>query len=279
MSTFHYLIAEGVHDVTFLGKVLSVSRGASRVRTTDGLDDPCRAWMKGFKWPIRDQIDRLGVPAPVFFRCPSDVLICLRNAEGIGRIGGTIQDDLDLLSREGAQPDTVGVVLDSDEEPAAKRFHKLKGILEASALAVAPALGAVGEGAPRVGVFALPQPGVTGTLEDVLLAVGDVAYPELAAAARGYVERWSQLAAQEPAVSDWKELRKPAGPKKATVSAMTAVLKPGKAPQASLEDHRWVSHETKHAPHLQPILGFLNALLGPDTRGPSGLAMLFEDQS
>lgn len=112
-----------------------------------------------------------------------------------------------------------------------------------------------------MGVFALPEPGAAGTLEDVLLALGDAAYPELAAAARGYADRWRQRAEAEPTTSDWKELRKPAGAKKATIGAMTAVLKPGKSTQVSLEDNRWVTEQTKALSCLQPSLAFLSALL------------------
>ena len=42
---------------------------------------------------------------------------------------------------------------------------------------------------------------------------------------------------------------------------MTAILKPGKSTQVSLEDNRWVSEQTKALACLQPSLTFLNALL------------------
>ncbi len=167
--------------------------------------------------------------------------------------------DKDVEDLDG--PEAIGVVLDSDDEPADQRFAKLKTALEAVKLPAPSSLGQVSDGRPRVGVFALPEPGAAGTLEDVLLALGDTAYPELCAAARGYADQWRQKVDAEPTTSDWKELRKPAGAKKATIGAMTAVLKPGKSTQVSLEDNRWVSEQTKALACLQPSLAFLSALL------------------
>jgi hypothetical protein len=106
---------------------------------------------------------------------------------------------------------------------------------------------------------------MAGTLEDILLALGDAVYPDLTAAARGYADKWRQEADAAPATTDWKEIRKPAGTKKATIGAMTAVLKPGKSTQVSLEDNRWVSEQTKALACLQPCLAFLNALLATPT--------------
>ena len=137
----------------------------------------------------------------------------------------------------------------------------MKAMLERAELAPPSSLGGVSSGSPRVGIFALPEPGKAGTLEDILLALGDAAYPELSAAARGYADQWRNRADAEPTSIDWKELRKPAGRKKATIGAMTAVLKPGKSTQASLEDNRWVNEQAKALDCLKPSLAFLEALL------------------
>ena len=159
-------------------------------------------------------------------------------------------------------------MLDSDDEPVEQRFGKLKAALERVGIAPPAALGEVSGGTPRVGLFALPEPGTAGTLENILLALGDVAYPELTAAARGYADLWRKKADGEPTGSDWKEIRKPAGAKKTTIGAMTAVLKPGKSTQVSLEDNRWVSDETKAVLGLQPCIGFLKALLTSAVSAP-----------
>lgn len=265
MSAFFYIVTEGVHDVAFLGRLLAVAHGASRIKKLEDLDDSLRGWLGGFKWPnmsgTHHDIARLAVPAPVFYRLATNQVVALRNAQGLTEIGKTLEIDREAFSRVQSGPEAIGVVLDSDDEPAVLRFAKLKTALEAVKLPAPPSLGQVSDGRPRVGVFAFPEPGAAGTLEDLLLALGDVAYPELCAAARSYVDQWRQKVDAEPPTSDWKELKKPAGAKKATIGAMTAVLKPGKSMQVSLEDNRWVSEQTKALACLQPSLAFLSALL------------------
>ena len=264
MSAFFYIVTEGVHDVAFLGRLLSVAHGASRIKKLEELDDSLREWLAGFKWPNKTgahhDIARLAVPAPAFYRLATGDVVALRNAQGLTEIGKTLEIDIEAFARAQIGPEAIGVVLDSDDEPADQRFRKLKITLENVKLRVPSSLGEVSIGIPRVGAFALPARGTAGTLEDVLLALGDAAYPDLTAAARGYADRWRQRADAEPASVDWKEIRKPAGAKKATIGAMTAVLKPGKSTQVSLEDNRWVSEQTKALACLQPSLGFLNAL-------------------
>jgi hypothetical protein len=265
MSAFFYIVTEGVHDVAFLGRLLSLAHGASRITKLEDLDDTLRGWLGGFKWPNKSgphhDIARLAVPAPVLYRLDTTDVVALRNAQGLTEIGKTLQIDFEAFSRAHYGPAAIGVVLDSDDEPADQRFTKLTASLQAVTLPAPSSLGAVTDGSPRVGVFALPQPGIAGTLEDVLLALGDAAYPELCAAARGYADHWKQRANAEPTMRDWKEIRKPAGAKKATLGAMTAVLKPGMSMQVSLEANRWVSEQTKTLACLQPSLAFLGALL------------------
>ena len=129
----------------------------------------------------------------------------------------------------------------------------------------------MGTGTPRVGSFALPESGKAGTLEDVLLALGGAAYPDLAATAEAYATAWHKKVAAD-ASHEWKELKKPAGLKKATIGAMTAVLKPGRAAQVSLEDNLWVSTSTKDHASLAPCLAFMKSLLAPVPGAPTAPA-------
>lgn len=266
MTSFFYIVTEGVHDVAFVGKLLSVVHGANRIRKLEDLDDALRGWVKSsFAWPKfigkHHDIERLAVPAPVFYRLPAGMLVALRNAQGISEIGTTLSIDFEAFTRVSCSPGAVGVVLDSDDEPVNRRFEKVKATLESVNLVAPAALGDVSDGSPRVGVFALPEPGVVGTLEDVLLSLGDVAYPELTALAREYASQCRRMTDGDPAGRDWREIRKPSGEKKATISAVTAVLKPGRSMQVSLDDNRWVGEETTGAPCLRPCLAFLKILL------------------
>lgn len=130
-------------------------------------------------------------------------------------------------------------------------------------------VGEVAPGPPRVGVFVLPQPGAHGTLEDLLLELGKVAYPSLSAAASQYVCGWSALTDGRGHDEDWKEIKQPSGVKKATLAAMGALLKPGKSMQVALESGRWLSSETLIAPGILPCVTFLQNLLGETPEGGS----------
>lgn len=271
MSALVYLVAEGVHDVTFLGKLLVMEHGAQRIQTMGDLDVEHRPWLGSFSWPIKVrvgkpdekiEIQRLSVPAPSFYRLGDGRTVALRNAQGISNIFTMIERDQESFLRDEITPDAVGIVLDSDEDHPAQRFQKLKKAILRANLAVPTALGEIAEGSPRVGVFSLPGPDTRGTLEDLLVALGDVAYPELMTAAHAYAKDWRTRAEADTENEEWDALRKPAGAKKATLGAMSAVLKPGKAIQVSLEDNRWVSAATKDVPGLRACVAFLGALLG-----------------
>jgi hypothetical protein len=265
MSSFIYVVTEGVHDVAFLGRLLVVAHAAARIEKLEDLDETKRAWLAKFTWPsarsAHHDIARLSVPAPVFYRLPSRSVVAFRNAQGITEIEKTLTVDLEVFARNRSAPDVIAVVLDSDDELPDVRFAKLKQMLGRLSLVGPSTNGSVTQAIPKVGAFAFPEPGVRGTLEDLILALGDAAYPELAAAGRAHATQWRTQADSEPTNADWKELRKPAGAKKATIGAMTAVLKPGKSLQPSLEDNRWVDANTLTLAALRPCLAFLNDLL------------------
>ena len=269
MSDFLYIIAEGVQDVAFIGKLLTVHHGAARLKRMEDLGADHAAWMSSFKWPIKSalgtDIERFSVPAPTFYRVAPDITVVLRSAGSIEKIYNTLEVDVESFVRGASGPATVGILLDSDDEPAETRLGKLRTSLAALALDVPGSFATVGNGTPRVGVFAAPEPGVAGTLEDLLLMIGDVSYPELAASARAYAEGWRTRAQTDLKGSDWSLMRKPAGGKKAAVAAMTAILKPGYAAQVSIEQNRWLGEHTKRLPGLKPFADFLAALLATVT--------------
>jgi len=273
MSRFVYLLSEGVHDVAFLSRVLTQLRGASKVNARSRLDEPRQRWVDGFKWPVREDIGRLAVPAPTFLLLPTgDTLIGLRNSQGIDQLAATLEDDLEVLYKLDALPDAIGVFLDSDQESQAARFAGLRAKLLKIAvghhlLEVADELACLATGEPRVGVFAFPRPGAEGTLEDLLLDLGRIPYQDLCAAASTYVAARCEGVLDDPH-RDWRGLRAQSGVTKATFAAATAILKPGRGSVATIEDNRWVGDETHQHPSLSPCLEFLDRVLAPP--GPEG---------
>ena len=273
MSQFLYIVAEGVQDVAFIGKLLVVVHKAERVIRMEDLTTDHIAWMKTFSWPLPatstgTDIGRFSVPAPTFYKLDSGAIVALRSAEGIEKIFSTLERDLESFARTSGDPQTVGILLDSDKKTSQERLRELKEQLASLKLDIPDDLGSVSDGVPRIGVFAVPAPGVEGTLEDLLLMIGEVAYPELSRSARAYADGWSDKAKAGLPGSEWKPIKKPAGAKKAAVAAMAAILKPGKSTQVSLEDNRWVTEETRAVPGLQPCIAFLNALLATVTPAP-----------
>jgi hypothetical protein len=271
MSRFIYILSEGVHDVAFLSRLLKHVHGASKVDQKSKLDEPRQRWINGFKWPVGENIDRLAVPAPKFvYIGASDTLIGLRNAEGIDRLKSTLEDDLEVLYKREALPDTIGVFLDSDKEAQQQRFNKLRAELQTISMAsgslqTADKLATMGTGSPRLGIFAFPSPGTEGALEDLLLELGKVPYEELCKSANDYVNTWHARVSTDTH-KEWKDLKGQSGIKKATFATATAVLKPGRGAVATIEDNRWVGHETKDHPALAPCLAFLNELLTPTAK-------------
>lgn len=247
MSRFVYILSEGVHDVAFLSRVLKHVHGASKIDRKSKLDDPRRRWIEAFKWPVGEDIERLSVPAPKFVHiAASDTLIGLRNSGGIDKLKPTLEDDLEVLYRHDALPDTIGVFLDSDKEPQDKRFGKVRSeLLKVSGLQLAEKLATMGTGSPRIGIFAFPSPGVEGALEDLLLELGKVPYEELCRRAGEYVNAW-HVAVSSDTHKDWGDLKGQSGVKKATFATATAVLKPGRGSIATIEDNRWIGETTNH---------------------------------
>lgn len=270
MTRHTYLVTEGVHDVTFLGKLLDEQFGFRKATTAAQLDDAWRRWVDRFAWPHDRRIDRLSVPAPVFYVRPeAEHFVALVNAGGITRIASAIDVGLQGFLLDGTALDALGVVLDSDEQTPDERFQQMATKLEQLELTKPLVIGGMVNGPPRIGVFVLPDGHAKGTLEDILLAAGRLIYPALHADAEAFVATsMTKLDLLEP--KEGKPIKEAAGQKKATVAAMTAVLKPGRAVPATLEDHRWVSEQTLDLAEMNPCISFLAELLGLPKRAQKG---------
>ncbi|MBI2568727.1 MAG: hypothetical protein HYV63_17035 [Candidatus Schekmanbacteria bacterium] len=151
-------------------------------------------------------------------------------------------------------------MLDSDEEPLSQRFDGFAALLAESGYPCPDGLDTVAtSGNRRAGVYALPGLQQPGTLEDLLLPIGERRFPALHQHAQNFVKDWQPCAPASHA--DHKELSKPAGPKKARLSAMVALLKPGKPLAASLEDQGWLPVLPESIPALGALTTFLANLL------------------
>jgi hypothetical protein len=275
-----YLAAEGVHDVTFLGRLLTKQLGFAQVQDRPQLDARWTELLSNYSLPMKrrvsqqviEDISRLSVPAPVFFQS-SEWSLAISNAEGISNLIARIQRDLEPLFRAQLSLDAIGVFLDSDAEPPMQRFATLRRelqskVTELPSIPESVGLGDISPTTPQVGVFSMPHPKANGTLEDLLLDCAQHVYPSLLGEARQLVDRRSEFLT-ELNKNEREEICKPAGAKKAMVAVLGAFLKPGKPISASLQDHRWVSEQTLLSPALRPLLAFLTKLLEQPTPRPT----------
>ena len=264
------IVAEGVADVVVLTKVLRLALAMKQIRDKAALPEPARRSLDSFKFPASDDISRLAVPAPVFVASTAQPgVVAIRNAEGLTKISALLDGDFDTFGRNRIQPPpALALVLDSDAAPLEKRFQEFAALVEALNYPRPGRLGEISEvGQRRAGIFSFPGQGQAGTLEDLLLPLAERQFPTLKAHAKDFVDGWQGK--PEATAPVHEELHKPAGTKKATVSAMAALLKPGKPLNASLEDHPWIPDPPAAVAELKPLVEFLSALLaGPTAESP-----------
>lgn len=172
-----------------------------------------------------------------------------------------VQDTLDILE---PMIDAVGVVLDADASMAAnERFAVVQSALSAIGLAPGARPGAVGSGSPSCGVYVLPDNASNGTLETILIECAEKNYPAALSGARAFI---GSVDPRDYQPDDLHELNKAAGRNKATVAAITAILKPGKTTQASISDNRWLHGEAAQLKRVVSFERFLEELVN----GPGG---------
>jgi hypothetical protein len=262
---FGYFIVEGPHDQEFVGRLLKIELGKmQRIRQEEDLDARWEVLIPRTFPHDGDLLKRM--PIPTFFQ-NQGWSIAVQNAIGDTGLANTLEED--FTSLDNALPEFVGVFLDADTDSPQNRFNALRRELEQRGFAL-PTLQAPGQvcmgacyqdQAPmRLGIFVLPDNQATGTLEDILLECAETNYPTLYQAADSYVQS-IDLNLSEFRADDRKDFNKPTGPRKATLSCISNILRPGKAVQVSIQDNRWIDQQTAELPRIQACLAFLQRLL------------------
>jgi hypothetical protein len=169
-----------------------------------------------------------------------------------------VEDSLKSLKR---LPDGVGIVVDADEAAPIEVFKKLKLDIEKyRRFSIGELPGGVVGGPPKAGIYVLPDNANRGTLEDLLMDCGGVAYPVLKPLAQSYVDAVTGAASATSSM-DYKEFNKPAGRKKSLVGAMGSILKPGRAIQNTIRDDAWIGPATMRPPRIRSLSDFIESLL------------------
>lgn len=249
---YGYLVVEGPHDIEFVGRLLRLY-DFRRVQYLSRLDPFWRGIIPD-KFPVEDNLLKR-VPVPVFFQSPTHS-VAVHSAIGDTNLINTLEETLVVLDTgiEG-----VGLLLDADTSSASARFSNIaKELVSRTTLTAPDAPGAISTGAPRVGIYVLPDNQAAGTLEDLLLECAQVSYTSLEIQARAYINSVDQSVLTK---YDLDDFRKPAGKKKSVVSAIASVLKPGKSIQVSIQDNRWVAGDALLLPRVGSLQSFLAELL------------------
>lgn len=252
---FAYVVAEGVLDVVFLTQVLRTLFGASQISQKQNLPASAALWIDGFKWPVANDIKRMSVPAPVFVQSESWIF-GMRNAGGLEKIRATMTADFEQFLRIDWHPDSVAIILDADDQAPAARFQAFSGLITERGFPAPIGLESIAESGPkRAGIFGFPGGGAAGTIEDVLLPIAESRFSDLHRHTATHVDTWQPMGNV-----DFAELSRPSGRKKARLSSMAALLKPGKPLNSSLEDQHWLPSDISTCQPISSLVAFLQAL-------------------
>lgn len=250
------LVVEGPHDCALLGKLL---RG-HQIKPLQRVDRLEPFWSPTVPRTFPVNGDLLARhPVPAFFQSATHS-VAVRIAGGDTELVRQLGLTLKLLPAWQEALASIAIFLDADEQPPAERWQGLRRAAAAGGLALTlpEHPGQCSDGPPRVGGYVFPDNAAPGTLEDLLLAAGALAYPTLLDGASRYLD--GVVPQLTPA--DLTEFSKRAGKKKALLGACASVLRPGKAVQNSIQDNRWLEGDALELPILVSLRRFLATLLG-----------------
>lgn len=267
-----YIVVEGPHDVEFIGRILRKGPHDFHFQNAKSRVDPFWHPLIPSSYPVgKPPNDFLGrVPMPVFYQNATHT-VAVQSADGISNIVARLEESLATPGM--TEPDAIGIVLDSDStETPAKRANDLALELAQKAPhlpgSFPSAPGAVEQPNPaarsRRGVFVFPDNTSQGALEDLLLECGRTSYPELLTLADAHVTAaTAKLVPPTPTwtTEDHAEIKARSGSKKATIASATAILKPGRTTQVSVNDNRWIDSATLRLPNIKAVADWLEDLI------------------
>ena len=257
MVRYCYIVVEGPQDVEFLIGLLKFY-GLKRVRFLSSLD---KFWetLIPKNYPLDDDLTKR-VPVPYFVQ-NEQLSIALHSAIGDTRIAQTIEESLNLI--QPSQLFSVGIFADADyRETPQERFNKLitkLSDIDLPNLLPPSQIGQVNNHSPRCGIFIAPNNRDQGTLENILLECAKINYSDLLNLSQTYIE---SIDRNQLTKNDLEDFKKPAGEKKAIISSISSILRPGKALQVSLQDNRWLDEKILELESIKLIKNFLEQIIG-----------------
>lgn len=250
-----FVVVEGPHDRAFVGRILK-GLGFTAFKGAPGKLNPDWAAWK----PDYPKDDNLYVPLdmPSIWES-ADWSVAVYVAGG-GQLKSESrgfylrlknrQAFLERLCERGA----FGLIVDSDEEaPEVVRtlYQRIYGrLFPGFAVKVGEVVGMPQQ--PRHGLFVLPDGVHAGTVESVILPLGQTHYGEILDDARAFVSRWQPHFADRWAPFDCL---------KATVATTASLLQPGSTNTVTIEKDEWITADDLTHPEIAPVVAFIKSLL------------------
>jgi hypothetical protein len=256
------LVVEGLQDAECVGKLIAPSQ-FKRITRSDDLPAEWRV-LVNTTFPAKGRGIDQPHTVPRFYRSEAGTLIAIIIAGSDSQLASALAAQLDVL--KDAQdipltPAAVGYILDRDhKDTPAKRHSTLLEKLTKFEIPFAfpQQPGTILPNITRTGVFIVPDNNHQGTLEDLLLQTGAVAYAPQLEQATQFVDGFDKTGFDD---RDTEEGLKPSGRKKQIVGTLAAMLKPGRALATTLQDNRWLKGDALNTSLALGLRKWLHELL------------------
>lgn len=253
MSTrYGLLVVEGPHDQAFVARVLRCMGFSRFDGKVDKLDRVWEPWKPTY-------------PKNGYLYAPLDMPTIMFNADwSIGVMRGegdglySPQKGLPLRLRNNSafisrlhDDGAIGFVVDADENPPEACTQKIHDAYSALFAHLSAIPGQITVGPPRAGTFVIPNNTDSGTVESVLLPLGQTHYAPLL----GYADTF--IRACEPELT---KHFKPFDHLKARVAAAASILQPGSTNTITIERDKWITSSQLKDEPIALVVAFLREL-------------------
>lgn len=260
------LVAEGAHDVSFIGHVLK-NFGFTKETTYSGLPESWKAlYPAKFPWN-GDSLDRVARFPDVFTK--NEIAIGIINSGSLSQLVPRLRVALEVLG-----PDNVcciALFADADASDADSRFKEIsESLVEMNNDAIAEgvpnfpinvpnSICSLTADKPSVGIFVFPDNSGSGTLEDILIECAKMSHSELCDHAINFIEQIDQKL--EKSHSSLKKMRAGQGRRKATMGVIANVLKPGSSLAVSIEQRGLLNSKAGDLSYVSDFSNFLSKVV------------------
>lgn len=258
-----FIAVEGQHDVEFKAGLLE-AEGFQKVVLVEQFDERFCQRLINTSFPHEGDLHKR-VPNPMFLKRGDDWIAVQAAGGGTVELIALARKALNALRPFPGVLSSLAIIRDTNGSTPDQMFAELISAasslqqIENYTINLPARQGEIVAGNPRFGTYLLPDNINPGTLEDLLIACGEVVYPELLNGARHFVD---SLDLTKLDAKDRSLINKPSGKKKAVLACAANILKPGMSIATSIDQNRWLNDETRELPRVKALAEFLKNLCG-----------------